>query len=305
MTSPSSAIPHSPFDEPVVPVKQVRPLYWSIRRELWENRSIYLAPLVIAAVFLSGFLLSTIGLPHRRRALLLMDLSRQRAAIDKPYDVAAILLIITAFLVGVFYCLDALHGERRDRSILFWKSLPVSDSKTVLSKAGIPLVVLPLLTFAITLATQLVMLLWTNTLLLLSGMEPTTSAQLPLFGQTLILLYGLVVFTLWYAPLYCWLLLLSAWARRAVFLWAALPFLAIAAFEKITLNTSHFGAFIRNRFAGPMVVAFRAGTDGRIDSVTQLTPGNFLITPGLWLGLIVAAALIAATVRLRRNREPI
>ena len=62
-----------------------------------------------------------------------------------PYNVAAGLLIMTAFLVGVFYCLDALHGERRDRSILFWKSLPVSDRTTVLSKASIPLVVLPLL----------------------------------------------------------------------------------------------------------------------------------------------------------------
>ena len=51
--------------------------------------------------------------------------------------------MFTTFIVGVFYCLDALHGERRDRSILFWKSLPVSDLTTVLSKASIPLVVLP------------------------------------------------------------------------------------------------------------------------------------------------------------------
>ena len=59
----------------------------------------------------------------------------------------------------MFYCLDALYGERRDRSILFWKSLPVSDLTTVLSKASIPIVVLPLLTFAVTVATQLIMLL--------------------------------------------------------------------------------------------------------------------------------------------------
>ena len=72
-----------------------------------------------------------------------------------PYSHAAMLLMVTAFIVGVFYCLDALHGERRDRSILFWKSLPVSDLTTVLSKASIPLVVLPLLVFAITVATQL------------------------------------------------------------------------------------------------------------------------------------------------------
>ena len=136
-----------------------RPFYWSVRRELWENRSIYLAPLIVAGVVLFGFVISAFGLPRRRRDALLLDPAQQRAAIEKPYDVAAMMIMFTAFIVGVFYCLDALHGERRDRSILFWKSLPVSDLTTVLSKAIIPLVVLPLLTFAIIVATQLIMLL--------------------------------------------------------------------------------------------------------------------------------------------------
>ena len=82
--------------------------------------------------------------------MLLLDPTRkQRAAIEQPYDIAAMMMIFTAFIVGVFYCLDALHGERRDRSILFWKSLPVSDLTTVLSKAIIPLVILPVITFAL------------------------------------------------------------------------------------------------------------------------------------------------------------
>src|SRR5438132_11749527 len=142
---------------PVMPA--TRPMYWSVRRELWENRSLYIAPLAVAGVALLGFLISTIGMPHRRRAVLLLDSARQRALIGKPYDVAAIILIVTAFIVGVFYCLDALHGERRDRSILFWKSLPVSDLTTVLSKASIPMVVLPLVTFAIIVIMQFIMLL--------------------------------------------------------------------------------------------------------------------------------------------------
>src|ERR1051326_7886772 len=141
-----------------------QPFYWSVRRELWENRSIYMAPLIVAVVVLFGFLVSTAGLPERRRAVLLLDPAKTRAAIEAPYDMAAIMLILTAFIVGVFYCLDALYGERRDRSILFWKSLPVSDSTTLLSKATIPLVVLPLVTFAIIVATQLVMMLWTSVL---------------------------------------------------------------------------------------------------------------------------------------------
>src|SRR5215831_4381403 len=103
----------------------MNPLYWSIRRELWENRSITLAPLAVAAFLLLSFAVSTIGMPHRRRAVLLLDQAKQRATIGQPYDVTAVMLIATALIVGVFYCLDALYGERRDRSILFWKSLPV------------------------------------------------------------------------------------------------------------------------------------------------------------------------------------
>ena len=74
--------------------------------------------------------------------------------------------LVVAFLVGIFYSLDALHGERRDRSILFWKSLPVSDLTTVLSKAVIPLVVLPLLVFAITVTLQFIMLMVSAAVLL-------------------------------------------------------------------------------------------------------------------------------------------
>src|SRR5437762_13024307 len=148
-----------------------RPFYWSVWRELWENRSIYMAPLIVAVVVLFGFLVSTAGLPERRRAVLLLDPTKARAAIEAPYNVAAIMLILTAFIIGVFYCLDALYGERRDRSILFWKSLPVSDRTTLLSKATIPLVILPLVTFAIVVATQLVMLLWTSMLLITHGMS--------------------------------------------------------------------------------------------------------------------------------------
>src|SRR2546430_11655757 len=93
----------------------------------------------------------------------LLDSAHQRVAIGAPYDVAAMMLIFTAFIVGVFYCLDALHGERRDRSILFWKSLPVSDLTTVLSKMTIPVVILPLVTFAVVVVVQLIMALMTST----------------------------------------------------------------------------------------------------------------------------------------------
>src|SRR5207247_3007588 len=210
-------------------IPATRRRYWSVRRELWENRSIYIAPLAVAAVILFGFLISTIHLPDKMRAALALDPAKQHELIGQPYSFVALLIMGTTFIVAVFYCLDALHGERRDRSILFWKSLPVSDLTTVLSKASIPLVVLPLLTFAITVVTQWIMLLLSTVVLLMSGVSAATLwTQLSLFQMSLLLFYHLLtVHVLWHAPIYAWLLLVSGWARRAAFLWAALPLVAV------------------------------------------------------------------------------
>jgi ABC-2 type transport system permease protein len=289
-------------------ISPTRPLYWSVWRELWENRSIYIAPLIVAAVQVFGFAISTIGLAERRRAVLLLDPAKQRAAIEMPYDVAAMMMIFTVFIVGVFYCLDALHGERRDRSILFWKSLPVSDLTTVLSKSIIPLAVLPMIAFALTVCVQLIMVLMTSVNLLMHGMSPaTTWAHFPVFQNWLVMLYGLIAIALWHAPIYGWLLLVSGWARRATFLWAVLPFIAIQIFEKITFGTSYFASILKHRLMGfaPHAFGFHAQGHPTIDSLSQLTPGTYLSSAGLWLGLLFAAAFIAAAVRLRRYRGPI
>ena len=311
MNTPSNAVPDAAVNpgvtDPGYNIAATRPLYWSVRRELWENRSIYIAPLIVAAVQVFGFAISTIGLAERRRAVLLLDPAKQRAAIEMPYDIAAMMMIFTAFIVGVFYCLDALHGERRDRSILFWKSLPVSDLTTVLSKASIPLVILPLLAFAITVCVQVVMLLMSSANLLMHGVSPaTTWARVPVFQNWLVLLYGLVALALWHAPIYGWLLLVSGWARRATFLWAVLPFIAIQIFERITFGTSYFGSFVKHRLMGfaPGAFDFGAQNTPTIKSLAQLTPGRFLSAPGLWIGLVFAAAFLAAAIRLRRYRGP-
>jgi ABC-2 type transport system permease protein len=279
-------------------VTQTRPLYWSIRRELWENRSIYIAPLLIAAVVLVGFLIATIG-----RALAIVDPANKAAVLAERNHFAASLMVTAAFVIGAFYCLDALHGERRDRSILFWKSLPVSDLTTVLSKASIPLVVLPVITFLIVVATQLIMLLLSSAALMMSGL--TAATPTPLIQQVLILLYSLVVIALWHAPIYGWLLLVSSWARRAVFLWAVLPVIAVGILEKVAFGTSYFLSMMGRRLVGFRTEAFAVDAHGTIDSLTQLTPGNFLTAPGLWIGLAFAAAFLAAAIRMRRYREPI
>src|SRR5471030_3307222 len=196
MNTPSNTIPESPQESQVLApavISATQRMYWSVRRELWENRSIYIAPLAVAAVVLVTFLIGMFALPHHRmRAVFALDPAKQRAAIELPYDLAAGLILATALVVGLFYCLDALQGERRDRSILFWKSLPVSDLTTVLSKASIPLVVLPLLLFAIVVITQLIMLLLSTAALLISGGSALMLwRQLPLFQLQIVLLYSL------------------------------------------------------------------------------------------------------------------
>lgn len=266
MNTQSNAMHESPLDsQRITPAvsSATRPMYWSVRRELWENRSIYIAPLAVAAVFLFGFSISTIGLPHKMRAMAALDMAQQHEALAKPYDIAALLIMGTAFIVGVFYCLEALHGERRDRSILFWKSMPVSDLTTVLSKASIPIVVIPLVTYAITVATQWIMLLLSSAVLLGSGLSAATLwTQVPIVQMSLMLLYHLVaIHALWYAPLYAWLLLVSSWARRAAFLWAALPLLVIGVVEKIAFNTSYLAAMLQYRLTGgPKGIPFTTGT---------------------------------------------
>jgi ABC-2 type transport system permease protein len=309
MSAQPNAVPDSPGTQGIAPgvLTATRPFYWSVRRELWENRAIYLAPLAVAGVTLFGSLISSAFLPGKMRALPTLDAAHQHALIVSHYDFAAGAIMVTAMLVGIFYSLDALYGERRDRSILFWKSLPVSDLTTVLSKAVVPIVILQFLAFAITAVTQLIMLLFSTLVLLGNGISVATLwAQVSWFQISLGLFYHLLtVHSLWHAPFYAWFLLVSAWARRAPFLWAFLPPLAICIVERIAFNTAHFAAMLGNRVAGGAEGDAYLGARFAMDPGAHLTPGHFLASSGLWIGLAVTAAFLAAAVRIRRCRGPI
>ncbi|MBA3811419.1 MAG: ABC transporter permease [Caulobacteraceae bacterium] len=314
MTTPSDTVAETdpdPRASPPAALSTTRPLYWSVRRELWESRSIYIAPLIAAAVVLFGFAISTVNLPHNRRALLALDPARQGAIVAIPYDFAAMAIILTGFIVAIFYCLGALHNERRDRGILFWKSLPVSDLTTVLSKAAIPLIVLPLAVFVTVIATQLVMLVMSAVVLAANGLSVGAPSTPPLLQMSLVLLYGLGVIALWYAPIYGWLMLVSGGARRTTFLWAFLPPLALCLVEKIAFDSTNFASLLAYRLGG-FWEAFTVHPRGGVGhahppqvGLAQLDPVGFLSTPGLWAGLAVAAAFLAAAVWQRRRREPI
>ena len=311
MNMQSNAVPGSPRDprttgtQVTVPaiIPESRQLHWLVRRELWENRSIYIAPLAVAGVTVIGFVIATLG-----RAMATRNLALRRAVLEEPNTFAALLIMATTTVVAAIYCLDALHGERRDRSILFWKSLPVSDVITVLSKAIIPIVVLPLVTFGITIAVQAIMLLLKSAAMQASGMSPAALWTRLSWSQMSLLLYHLVmVHGLYYAPIYAWLLLVSSWARRAPFLWAGLPLLAIGVVEKIAFNTTHFATMLGARLsgAGDAVGYPMTKSAAMHHELTLVAVGRFLTSPGMWIGLAVAAAFLAAAARVRRCQGPI
>jgi ABC-2 type transport system permease protein len=115
----------------------------------------------------------------------------------------------------------------------------------------------------------------------------------------------LTVHVLWHAPFYGWLLLVSAWARRAAFLWAVLPVVAIAFVEKIAFNTSHFANLLVNRLGGGAEAAVTAADSMPIHPGMHITLGRYLSAPGLWMGLAFTAICLAAAIQLRRQRGPI
>jgi ABC-2 type transport system permease protein len=281
-----------------------RPLYWSIRREVWENRSVYLAPLAVAGLVLFALLLGLLTLPGRLAGA--ADAAQQYAFAIRPFRTAPAPIMLASFVVGIFYAVDALYGERRDRSILFWKSLPVSDRTTVLAKAIVPVLLLPLIAFTLSLAVLVILLLPVTVILVGTG---TSAARLwleVLLEQPPIMFYGLFAHALWFAPIYAWLLLVSVWARRTPFLWAATP-IVLAIVERVAFQTADVAAFLKWRVVGAMAEAFIPGpaAKGNVTLLVELDPLGFVGSPGLWIGFAAAAVLLAATVRLRRYRDPI
>ena len=304
MNTPANAIPGSFGMPTAAPVtgSSGRAFYWSVLREVWEYRSIYMAPLIVAGVIVIATSLSTLAAIWEPA----LRAEPGQRGVAEPYDLAALLIMGAAFLVAIFYCVDALHGERRDRSILFWKSLPVSDWTAVLAKFSIPVLVLPAVAFVVTVATHTSMLLWSTFIHAVSG-SGAAGTHLLLVQTWVMLLYHLfAVHGLWYAPFYGWLLLVSAWAKRAALLWAVISVAAIAIAERILLGSRIFLSLLEGRLMdGPAGNFGPGGGNVLMPPLSQLTPGRFLISWGLWAGLLLSALFLTLAVRLRRQRGPI
>lgn len=284
-----------------------RPVYWTVRRELWENRSIYLAPAIVGLLEVASLLVHGVRYPEQIQAVTDLDSVELQFAIGAGYGALALPILATALIAAAFYSLDALYSERRDRSILFWKSLPVSDATTVLAKALIPFAVSPAIAFAIICATQLLTLLIGTVILSLNGLSVALLwSGLPLATVPATLAYGMVAMALWYAPLYGWLFLVSAFAKRRTILWALLPPAGVVLVENFAFHTDYFAHLLSDRFLGFLQVSFNVEDPHHFQfDLDHLTPASLLGASGLWSGLVVAALFFAAAIQLRRSRGPV
>ena len=315
---------------------------WLLQREFWEHKGAFFwAPVVVAAAlvlligggFVYGLLTTDManiqidgqnvvaiqGIPHDMR-------SKLADIIASGYLGAAAPLFVMLPVVVFFYCLAALYDDRRDRSILFWKSLPMSDQETVLSKVVTALLVAPMITIAVGVAASL--------LLLIIGLVGTAAKGLNLLAPVLsdINLYLSPLYLLAFLPLYIlfalptvgWLLMVSAWARSKVFLWAVgTPLVAIVVlkwvdfiigrFANRSLNVDWFVEEVVARgllgllpgiWLADLDNSSLAQMDGHLNGAILLAHSySALASPGVWLGALAGAAMIFAAMRLRRWRD--
>jgi ABC-2 type transport system permease protein len=314
-----------------------------VRRELWEHRALYIAPLVWAAIIvvLSTWLLYVVIPQHAPHGMLGASNVEQIEGLDeadreevkeaianaKAHEVTkdaisfsflGISQMISLFtsVVVFFYLIDCLFTERRDRSILFWKSLPISDTQVVLSKLAIALIVVPLGVVALAAVTQFILLalfwlrfhgtMFTEILADWNFLSWTRAIAVELA----ILLCGVI----WYAPIAAYFMLLSAWARKLVFLWAIVPLIALPPLEFVFFHSTHVLQFIGRRLGGYVQLmhldgsAFNMGTrdsEGpRIgDVLSAIDISGVLLSPETWLGLAAGAVMVFLTIRLRRYRD--
>jgi len=293
-----------------------------VKREFWEHRALWVTPLAIAVVLVLGtaffgqFRLDIVGGPppgtrsEPGQPLALFELAL--LGVSVPFYIAA------GILASV-YLLDCLYAERRDRSILFWKSLPVSDAATVLVKFIVGLVIVPLGAFTASAVTSV----------LIAGLLGLRNHAVGIVGVPIwdtvswlrtqgVMLYGLIAALFWYAPYAAYLMLASAWARRSVYAWAFIPPILLALLERMLFGTNFVGGIVQRGFGEVMHLAFRlnrqidinvgdvigpprGGVGRRL--VQPLDPSALLSSPQLWLGLAAAALMIWGAVRLRRYRD--
>lgn len=314
-----------------------------LRREFWEHKGGFLwAPLIAGGIsLLLAAMAAVVGVVMLNRAVSSGDvqingieigmLTREMSPVDAAQLAqgldwsllmsAAWPFIVLTFVV-FFYCLGALYDDRKDRSVLFWKSLPISDSQTVLSKLASATLVAPLLAVLAAVATMLGSLVLMSILVLVFGGNPFTLLWGPAnpLRIALSLLAWVPVYAIWALPTVGWLLLCSAWARSKPFLWAtAVPVIAgllvtwFDIMELFQLDSSWFwrnvvGRLLLGTVPGTDLLYRGAGVGGSdIERAEQLLSLQWLygllLEPVTWISAVAGALMIYAAIRLRRWRD--
>ena len=296
---------------------------WLIRREVWEHKAIWVAPAVIIGclvllVLTGNVHLGPIGSFDRSSPLGDMPAEIQLRLLMIVYAGLALVVFMVMGVVAFFYSLDALYADRRDRSVLFWKSMPLSDVETVLSKYAVALLVIPLVAVAGAIIAQLVVAGGGAAKLSMAGMSAGFMFRPEaIFGGIFVALLWCVTAIFWYAPVISYLMLASAWAPRGPFLWAVLPPVGLWILESVVMGSEYVGDFLTERLFGlyrllgpsremsidvdDTQVGEEVAKLSQVDLVGNLR--EFYASPELWLGVAAAAVLLTAAVWVRRYRD--
>lgn len=305
-------------------IKNQVALLW---REVWEHRTIYMTPAVIALLVGLGALTGSVTLVVNEdiASLALMGVTNlqeghRAAAVSGLLASVLPLFLIPMAIVITFYSLDALYAERKDRSILFWRSLPVTDAETVLSKLLTALILIPLVTAAIIAVTQLVVLLVSSGWLMARNASPWILIwkPVPLLQIWIASAYIAMASAIWAAPIIGWYLFVSGFAKRSPLMLAFLPLVLVPLLERLLFKTHYFYSAVTNRMKDmPLLKAEDlANLESMLEdpeSINQMTGSfsllqhldvtGFLTNPGLYVGLIVCGLFVAAAIYVRRYRD--
>jgi len=300
----------------------IRDQYALIKRELWEHRSLFVTPAVLALLASLGTITGQASISAFDQAIDMAIIAgtnlgeNERAAmITALMTGVSGLIFIGMWFLTIFYPLDALYAERKDRSILFWRSIPCTDFETVLSKLLTTILVIPLITFAAILITHLaVLVIWSIWLAVQGGSPGHLIWGATSFGAnwlaTIIFLFAAA---LWASPLIGWVLFMSAFTKRAPFLMAFLPLVILPMLEKILIGTSALGEALTGRILpyglfggvdpGTLFDEDNMVFNGPVSPLDLYDIGGFVTSAELWLGIIVCGLFTTAAIYVRRYRD--
>ena len=304
----------------IVKVTGYSPFKTLLLREFWENRrSMFYGPMVTSGIFLGIILIAVfsayfglgqIGIHAEDIEISDLagfaneDLETRRKAIGIFLMSSSILTIIVAWFSMVFNSLGSLYDERKDNSILFWKSMPVSDTQTVLSKMLSNVFITPLIALGFIFATQIIILAILCLIGLIAGQNPwdlfIVPANLPnLFARELTMI---VMYCLWALPVFAYLMLASTVAKRTPLLTAIIPVAVIIVVELYLNGHSYLGYWILEHIsAEKMFDLVQMGDDEVVNLKDTLVLIKSAAMPSFWAGLAAAAAMLWGAVQLRKR----